>query len=166
MFGRVRFLVRNLPFLALLVIAGVASLFAYTVLRGDDGHMEPPAGEIVAPRATIGPAVAFVSPLDGATVANPVEVRMAIAGLRFARTSEPAQRGHGHLVLIIDGAAPPAGEAVPRGPNIIHLDDASHVVTLPTMAPGRHTLTVLFADSNELFADATLTQTIEVTVSQ
>lgn len=166
MFGRVRFPVRNLPFLALLVIAGVVGLFAYTILRGDNRGTEPPAVEVFGPRATIGPSVQFVSPLDGATVANPVTVRMAIAGLRFAKTSEPAQRGYGHLVLIIDGAPPPAGEAVPRGPNIIHLDDASHVVTLPTMAPGPHTLTVLFADSNEMFADATLTQTITLTVSQ
>ena len=166
MFGGVRFLVRNPPLLALLVIAAVVGLFAYAVLRGDSSGTEPPTGEIVRPQATIGPSVQFVSPLDGATVTNPVTVRMAIAGLRFARTSEPAQRGYGHLVLILDGAPPPAGEVVPQGPNVIHLDDASHVVTLPTMAPGPHALTVLFADSDELFADATLTQTITLTVSQ
>lgn len=164
--GRVRPLARNLPILPLLVIAGVAVLFAYALLRGDGSGTEPPATEVLGPRATISPSVQFVSPLDGATVTNPVTVRMAIAGLRFAKTSEPAQSGYGHLVLIIDGEPPPAGEAVPRGPNIIHLDDASHVTTLPRLAPGPHTLTVLFADSNEVFADATLAQTITVTVSQ
>src|ERR1700694_5176602 len=82
------------------VLVFCAGLIAYAAVR-DSGGSASPAASHVAPGAplgpTVAPGVAFVSPLDGDTVTNPVSAHMAIAGIRYQRQGDPVQAGYGHL---------------------------------------------------------------------
>lgn len=148
------------------VIAAAIALIAFSIVNGggDDAPTTTP-GVTLASTPTVVREVTFVAPRDGPTVANPIAVRMAVSGVLLQPATSPAAPGQGHLYLIIDGEAPAAGTELSGQPPDIDLADASHETMLPNLSPGRHTLTVLFVDSDGVFYDATLTQTITIDVS-
>jgi len=152
--------------LPIVVIIGVVALLAYAILASGSNDKQTQLPQ-QTPHASLPPDVQFVSPLDGETLANPVTVRMAVGGVRFeaATPGVTARAGYGHLYLIIDRPAPAAGAKLSGGPPDIDLADASHVAMLPALAPGPHTLTVLFVDSADTFYDAALMQAISISVS-
>ncbi len=158
---------RRFPFVPLAVIIGVAVLIAYSVARGRGGNGEGGTSVVqtLGPRSTVAPSVVFVSPNDGATVANPVTVRMAVAGVLLEPASVPAQPLQGHLQVIIDGAAPAAGQVMPQDATHVDLADGGHVVTLPALSPGAHTVTAVFANSDHVVPDPPMTATIRITVT-
>ena len=145
------------------MVVGVVALLAYSVLhaRSGDKLTTVSPGQTQRPL----PPAEFVSPRDGATVTNPINVRLAVAGVALVPATGAAQLGQGHLHVIIDGPAPAAGQAVPNDATHIDLADGSHTVTLPPLSPGPHTLTVVFGDSLHVVINPALSQTITVNVS-
>jgi hypothetical protein len=153
------------------VIAVAIALIAFAIWNGggDDTSTTTP-GVTRAQTPTVAREVIFVAPRDGATVSNPIDVRMAVSGVLLQPATSPAASGQGHLYLILDGEAPAAGTKLSghppaRLPPDIDLTDASHETTLPSLSPGRHTLTLLFVDSDDVFTDAALMATVTVTVA-
>jgi uncharacterized protein DUF4399 len=149
------------PIFVLMLLAG---LITYAVVLGSGGSASPAASH-VAQRTPLATGVAFVSPLDGDTVTNPVSAHMAIAGIRYQRQGEPVQAGYGHLGVVVDGAVPSAGATFTADPTHIDLSDGSYVTTLPTLSPGSHTLTVVWANANEVISAPLLADTIHITVT-
>ncbi|MEQ1877840.1 MAG: DUF4399 domain-containing protein, partial [Bdellovibrionia bacterium] len=67
-----------------------------------------------------------------------------------------------HLI-IVDGAAIPKGQVVPKDETNIHYGKAETTTELK-LTPGDHTLTLQFADGNHLSYGPELSQTIKVKV--
>jgi hypothetical protein len=158
---------RELLSLRVLVVIGVGALLVYAIVQAQGGGSDNivVVTEAPAPVKSFPPAAAIVSPRDGADVTNPVTVQMAVGGVLLQRASEPAAQGKGHLHVIIDGDAPPAGQTVPTDATHIDLADAGHTLTLSPLPTGAHKLTVVFTNSDNVVTAPVLSQTITVNVT-
>ncbi|AFD06447.1 DUF4399 domain-containing protein [Solitalea canadensis] len=109
-----------------------------------------------------GQEVFFVNLKDGQTVKNPVKVEMGVKGM----TVEPIgainpDKGHHHI--IIDGSFEPAGTTVPADSTHIHFGKGQ-TETEVTLTPGKHTLTLQFADGMHTSYGQRMSKTITVEV--
>lgn len=91
-----------------------------------------------------GAELVFIEPQNGAQVRSPFPVEFGISGMAVLRAGEDvANAGHHHL--LIDTGLPDLGLPIPADDNHVHFGDAS-TGTVLTLAPGEHTLQLLFAD--------------------
>jgi hypothetical protein len=106
--------------------------------------------------------VHFVKPLDKEVVPSTFQVEFAVDGMSVAKAGD-LKAGTGHHHLIIDGKAVAKGEVVPKDETHMHFGDAATSTSL-TLKPGKHTLTMQFADGihKSLGAEYSSTITIEV----
>ncbi|HCH63134.1 MAG TPA: rod shape-determining protein RodA [Deltaproteobacteria bacterium] len=111
-----------------------------------------------------GAKVMFVAPADGATIQGPVKVKMGIEGMTVkpAGTME-ANTGHHHIV--VDGKSVEKGTVVPADDTHIHYGKGQTETELK-LAPGKHTITLQFADGAHRSYGAQLSTTITVTVTE
>ena len=97
-----------------------------------------------------GAEVYIISPKDGARVQSPVLVQFGLkdkmgvapAGVKFDNT------GHHHLLIDTDAPAD-MSTPLPATDKIVHFGKGQTETRL-TLAPGRHTLQLLFADMNHV----------------
>jgi len=92
--------------------------------------------------------VYFVSPAEGATVASPVLLKLGVKGLEVRPAAEGLVEGSGHHHVLIDGPnfVKPGGD-IPFDATHVHLGKGQTEASL-ALAPGRHTLTLQFANAN------------------
>lgn len=158
---------KQVPILAIVAIVLAGALIGYAIARGTGGSNSTESSlATLAPQRALGPDVQFVSPLNGDTVSNPVTARMAVGGVFFDPASASPAPLRGHLHVIVDGTMPPAGQVMPTDDTHIDLADGGHVVTLPDLSPGPHTLAVFFTDSTHVVPERPLSQTITINVTQ
>ena len=106
--------------------------------------------------------IMFVTPQDGATVKSPFKVEMGIEGMTVMPAGEMKEHtGHHHL--IIDGPAIASGEVVPKDETHMHFGKGQ-TSTEVTLKPGKHTLTLQFADGAHKSYGPDMSSTINVTV--
>ncbi len=122
-------------------------------------HSAPADAAVVMPE---GASVRFVSPADGATVTSPFTVVMGVSGITVEPAGE-AKEGSGHHHIIIDGTGPEAGGVVPADETHIHYGKGQTETEL-TLTPGKHTLTLQFANGLHQSYGPNLSQTITVEV--
>lgn len=124
---------------------------------------------VLAVAATLSPlAVAadrayFIEPADGAAVPQEFTVRMGVEGLRVQPAGELAE-GTGHHHLIVDGKPIEAGKPVPTDATHLHFGKGQTEATLK-LPPGKHTLTLQFADGLHQSYGPALSDTISVHVN-
>lgn len=106
--------------------------------------------------------VYFIQPKDGAVVTNPVHVKMGIHGMKVEPAGE-LREGAGHFHLIIDGTYVPEGEVVPKDETHLHFGKGQRETDL-MLAPGKHTLTLQFADGHHVSYGKPWSQTIRIEV--
>ena len=111
-----------------------------------------------------GAKVMFVAPADGATLTSPVKVQMGVEGMTVkpAGTTE-AKTGHHHI--IVDGEGVKPGTVVPADDTHIHFGKGQTETELK-LAPGKHTLTLQFADGAHQSYGPKLSTTITITVTE
>lgn len=140
------------PLPTLLTFTALALLAACS--RGGD---TPPAPTepAAAPQETSPPAytrtpsnasaaVRFVTPADGDTVTSPFTVTFAASGMQVVKAGDDTpDSGHHHI--LVDTGMPDMNLPIPADENHIHFGDGSSSTEL-TLAPGEHTLQLLFAD--------------------
>lgn len=86
----------------------------------------------------------IISPVDGATVKNPVVVSFGLKNMGVAPADIQAENtGHHHL--LIDTILPPLGQPVPADDHHLHFGKGQTETEL-TLTPGKHTLQLLFGD--------------------
>jgi hypothetical protein len=105
-------------------------------------------------------SVAFASPSDGASVANPVHVTFAASHF----TVEPAGEVHehaGHLHVMVDVPCVEPGQSIPKDAQHLHFGGGQTEATID-LAAGRHTLCLQAGDGTHTALD--LTDEITVTV--
>lgn len=106
--------------------------------------------------------VFFANLEDGAEITSPVYVSFGIEGMEVEPAGD-ANEGKGHHHIIIDGGALPSGKIVPADERNIHYGDGSSSDTL-TLTPGKHRLTLQFADGYHRSYGPQMSETITVMV--
>ncbi len=124
----------------------------------DSSKMITPLPEVPA-----GAKVFFKNLKDGATVKSPVKIEMGIEGLKLD-TAGAIVAGSGHHHLLVDaGDSIPAGQLVPKDEHHLHFGKAQTTTEL-VLSPGKHVLTLQFADGIHRSYGAVLAKTITVNV--
>jgi len=121
------------------------------------GHEHHDAGDHDA-------GIRFVYPQNGATVPATFDVAFGVDGRTVRPAGEDvADRKSGHHHIIIDGAAIPKGQVVPKNETHIHYGGGQTHAQL-TLSPGAHSLTMQFADGAHISYGPAWSRTIEVNV--
>lgn len=110
------------------------------------------------------PGVYFVNLKDGDKLKSPVIIQMGVRGM----TVEPAGKvdeGKGHHHIIIDGTFIEKGQVVPMDKTHLHFGKGQTVDTLK-LAPGKHTLTLQFANGVHDSYGKDWSKTIGITVTE
>jgi hypothetical protein len=139
---------------ALVILATVFSTAAIAANRA-------PAADKAAAKA-MSSSVKFVEPMNGAKVPEKFKVKMSVEGFKVAPLGVP-KKGTGHHHLIVDGDAIPAGQIVPADKTHIHFGKGQTETELD-LTPGKHKLTLQFADGAHMSYGPEMSQTIEVEV--
>ena len=106
--------------------------------------------------------VQFITPKQGEVVPQNFKVEFAVEGMKVEKAGQ-LKVGTGHHHLIIDGKAIAKGEVVPKDETHKHFGDASTSTSI-TLKPGKHTLTLQFADGIHKSYGEDYSSTIEVEV--
>jgi hypothetical protein len=111
------------------------------------------------------PRVFFVSPKDGAKVGTTLDVEFGLEGMGISPAGKAVKdKTKGHHHLIIDGAPIGYGGVVPMNATHLHFGKGQ-TKTKIQLTPGKHTLTMQFADGmHKSFGDG-LSATITVEAS-
>jgi hypothetical protein len=124
----------------------------------DSGNAVP-----ALPAVPAGAKVYFKNLKDGETVKSPVKVEMGVDGMTLD-TAGAIVAGTGHHHLLIDaGDSIPAGQVVPKDSTHLHFGKAQSSAEVK-LAPGKHALTLQFADGIHRSYGSQMAATINVTV--
>jgi len=109
--------------------------------------------------------VSFVQPVDGATVGRTFKVVMAVEGMTVHKAGEIIpDTGHHHLIIDQgEDSYIPMHAVVVNDRSHLHFGKGQTETTLK-LFPGKHTLTLQFADGHHKSYGRALSQTINVTV--
>jgi hypothetical protein len=116
--------------------------------------------------APAGAEVYFISPQNGATLHSPVTVRFGLKGLGVAPAGIKFDNtGHHHLLVDTDISELKLDAPMPATDKILHFGKGQTETEL-TLAPGKHTLQLVFADYLHTSFDPPLhSQKITITVN-
>lgn len=110
----------------------------------------------------VSPKVFFTEPKDGATVAESFMVKFGVSGMKVLPAGQLVP-GSGHHHLIVDGTPTKKGEVVGMDATHMHFGKGQTESTIK-LSPGKHTLTLQFADGAHRSYGETMSSTITVTV--
>jgi hypothetical protein len=112
-----------------------------------------------------GALVYIISPKNGEKVHGPVTVRFGLKGMGIAPAGIKFDNtGHHHLLVDTDVADLKLDAPLPANDKVVHFGKGQTETTL-TLAPGKHTLELLFADYLHMSFDPPLhSQKITITV--
>ncbi len=110
------------------------------------------------------PSVSFIEPKDGAVVEETFKVKMDIKGMKLCPANtqtEDKQCGHHHI--LVDTPAIPEQQPIANDEKHIHFGKLQTETELK-LSPGKHTLTLQFADFAHRSYGKNLSSTITVEV--
>jgi len=120
------------------------------------------AAACLASSPALAEGVQFLAPADGATVPQEFTVKMGVEGMAVNPAGE-AKDGTGHHHLIVDGGPIERGQPVPADATHLHFGKGQTETALK-LAPGKHTLTLQFADGLHRSYGPAMSDTITVKV--
>jgi len=138
-----------------------------TAMSHDTSHHMPAPGSNVPvlPDVPEGAKVMFKNLKQGASVQSPFKVEMGVDMIRVD-TAGPVVAGSGHHHIIIDGPdSLAAGEMVPKDSTHLHFGKGQTETEL-TLSPGKHKLTLQFADGLHRSYGGRLASTITIMVKK
>ena len=134
---------------------------------GHDAHASTAtAVEMPAmPEVPANARVYFANLKDGQTVTSPVKVEMAVDAMHVDTANGMLKPASGHHHILVDMDSIKTGEVIKKDSVHIHFGNAqtSAEITLP---PGKHSLTLQFADALHRSYGSKLTSKITVDVKQ
>ena len=89
-------------------------------------------------------SVFFITPHDGDTVSNPVQIEFGVNEMTIVKAGVAAEHS-GHHHLLVDTALPDPALPIPADANHIHFGDGSTSTEI-SLDPGEHTLQLLLGD--------------------
>jgi Domain of unknown function (DUF4399) len=138
-----------------------------TATSQDDMHHDATTTGTIPdlPAIPEGAKVFFKNLKDGATVSSPFKIEMGVDVMRID-TAGPVVAGSGHHHLLIDVADPiAAGTITPKDSTHLHFGKGQTETEL-TLSPGKHKLTLQFADGLHRSYGGRLSSTITVNVKK
>ncbi len=109
-----------------------------------------------------GPGVDFIQPKNGDTVPQTFVVKFAVKGMKVAPAGDmTADTGHHHLLIDVPDVA--EGEVIPMDDKHRHFGKGQTETEI-SLPPGRHRLTMQFADGAHRSYGPQYRKTIEVNV--
>ena len=109
-------------------------------------------------------AVYFIEPTNNATVDQEFTVKMGVTGMTIKPAGDMTpDTGHHHL--LIDEDPIKTGEVIPSSPTHLHFGKGQTETTL-TLSPGKHILTLQFADGEHQSYGFAMRQSITVHVKE
>lgn len=139
------------PCLALLALAsllaactGDQSAPPETAAVPEAAPVEQAAAGLPRTASPDGARVFFISPSNGETVRNPVQVVFGIEGMTVVPAGDDMPHS-GHHHLLIDTDLPDPGLPIPKDDRHVHFGDGSTETEI-TLEPGEHTLQLLLGD--------------------
>ncbi len=110
--------------------------------------------------------VYIISPVDGATVKNPVTVQFGLKGMGVAPAGLFKENtGHHHLLIDVE-KLPDVKAPIPSDKNHVHFGGGQTETTV-TLTPGKHTLQLLLGDLAHVpHNPPVVSEKITVTVSE
>jgi len=138
---------------------------AKTDTPAHDAHAAPPAGSEIPPVPEIpeGAKVYFKNLKDGSTVSSPIKIEMAVDKMALDTANgkiKPAS-GHHHILIGLDSVL--AGEVIRKDSTHLHFGNAQSQAEVK-LAPGKHKLTLQFADALHRSYGSKLTSSVTITV--
>ena len=134
----------------LLLFAGCGPEDAEPTPVADESQARPMGGACGGPAvmtrspSAVGARVFFITPSDSDTVSSPVQLEFGLSGMELVPSgTDRPDSGHHHI--IIDHDLPNLSLPVPADAQHVHFGDGRSQTDLD-LAPGRHTLQLLFAD--------------------
>jgi hypothetical protein len=91
-----------------------------------------------------GASVFFITPANGSTVTNPIQIEFGIEGMDVVKAGDN-QPNSGHHHLLIDTDIPNLGLPIPADERHVHFGDG-RTATEIVLPPGEHTLQMLLGD--------------------
>lgn len=108
--------------------------------------------------------VFFIEPKDGAVTSSKIKVKMGVEGIKIRPAGEaPEEMTSGHHHLLIDSESTPAGQAIGSDEKHLHFGKGQTETEI-NLKPGKHTLTLQFADGAHRSFGKKMSQTIHITV--
>jgi len=110
--------------------------------------------------------VFFEAPKDGAVVKNPVKVCIGAVGVEAEPASQGVNphKGHHHILVDVDLPAD-LSKPIPKDDQHIHMGDGSKCKDL-TLSPGKHKLSLLFANGAHVPMVGVKSETVTITVGE
>ena len=145
-----------------------ASTTSETKEGGHDSHASSTLTTVEMPPMPEVPAnarVFFANLKDGQTVTSPLKVEMGIEAMQVDTANGILKPASGHHHILVDMDSITTGEVIKKDSVHIHFGNAqtSAEIKLP---PGKHTLTLQFADAMHRSYGSKLTSKITVEVKQ
>lgn len=132
---------------AVLLVSGCSPENEQDARKDDRGSSPLPLaaeGPLQRKPSANGAAVRFTTLEDGAIVSSPLLVEFAVSGMDLMPAGRDAPNS-GHHHILIDSDLPDMNMPIPADARHVHFGDGSTKAEL-TLAPGQHTLQLLFAD--------------------
>ncbi len=133
---------------------------------GHEGHMATTTKEVPPmPEIPTGAKVFFKNLKNGQTVKSPLKVEMGVEGMALdtANGIVKAASGHHHILIDLDSVA--AESVVPKDSIHLHFGNAQSSAEVK-LSPGKHKLTLQYADALHRSYGSRLTSTVTVNVKQ
>lgn len=111
-------------------------------MHSSSGTAEMPPLPVLPAKAK----VFFVNLKDGQTVTSPVKVEMGVLALSVDTANGILKTGSGHHHILIDLDSVARGTVIPKDSVHLHFGNAQTSAEVP-LSPGKHTLTLQFADA-------------------
>lgn len=117
------------------------------------------------PAVPAGAKVYFKNLKNGESVKSPFKVEMGVKGMKVD-TAGPVVAGSGHFHILVDaGDSVASGQIIPKDSTHLHYGKAQTSTEL-TLAPGKHTLALEFADGLHRSYGSQMAATVSVTVKK
>jgi hypothetical protein len=114
------------------------------------------------PSKEVTKSVSFKYPLDRAILSSPLVIEMKVEGMEIEPAGE-VNEGKGHHHLIINGPFIEKGVVVPANETHLHYG-LGQIKAEINLEPGRHTLTLQFADGIHVSYGEEMSATIEIEI--
>jgi len=135
----------------LLIICGLT--WALSSCGGDQTGAEsgsgttddaPEAAGISLSKAVPGATVFIISPVNGATVASPLEIKFGVSGVAIAPAGGVLENS-GHHHLLVDMGLADLTQPIPSDEHHLHFGKGQTETSIE-LAPGQHTLQLVLGD--------------------
>jgi len=131
--------------------------------EADHDHGDEAKKPAEAKKPVVG-KVKFLEPKNGATVKSPVHLKFGVKGMEV-KPAGTLEEGTGHHHVIIGPAGVAEGEVIPADEKHIHFGQGQTEADIE-LPPGKHKLTMQFADGAHQSYGEVLATTITITVEE